>query len=136
MADEWEIVEITNTHIIVINATCGTEEILPLEAGEPRPQAIVAVAKSNFGPGIVSIYDNCKRVEFVSDDKSQPTRVYVLETWRKEGAPPLTVYLLKGGDGTPYPPPDLERMLKVHLIGEKCGTPMSQQAPPSEEQVE
>jgi Domain of unknown function (DUF4157) len=136
LADEWEIVEITNTHIIVINATCGTEETLPLEAGEPRPQAIVAVAKSNFGPGIVSIYDNCKRVEFVSDDKSQPTRVYVLETWRKEGAPPLTVYLLKGGDGTPYPPPDLERMLKVHLIGEKCGTPMSQQAPPSEEQVE
>ena len=136
LADEWEIVEITNTHIFVINATCGTEEILPLEAGEPRPQAIVAVAKSNFGPGIVSIYDNCKRVEFVSDDKSQPTRVYVLETWRKEGAPPLTVYLLKGGDGTPYPPPDLERMLKVHLIGEKCGTPMSQQAPPSEEQVE
>ena len=136
LADEWEIVEITNTHIFVINATCGTEEILPLEAGEPRPQAIVAVAKSNFGPGIVSIYDNCKRVEFVSDDKLQPTRVYVLETWRKEGAPPLTVYLLKGGDGTPYPPPDLERMLKVHLIGEKCGTPMSQQAPPSEEQVE
>jgi hypothetical protein len=136
LADEWEIVEITNTHVIVINATCGTEETLPLEAGEPRPQAIVAVAKSNFGPGIVSIYDNCKRVEFVSDDKSQPTRVYVLETWRKEGAPPLTVYLLKGGDGTPYPPPDLERMLRVHLIGEKCGTPMSQQAPPSEEQVE
>jgi hypothetical protein len=136
LADEWEIVEITNTHIFVINATCGTEEILPLEAGEPRPQAIVAAANSNFGPGIVSIYDNCKRVEFVSDDKSQPTRVYVLETWRKEGAPPLTVYLLKGGDGTPYPPPDLESMLKVHLIGEKCGTPMSQQAPPSEEQVE
>jgi hypothetical protein len=136
LANEWEIVEITNTHLIVINFTCGTEETLPLEAGEPRPQAIVAVAKSNFGPGIVSIYDNCKRVEFVSDDKSQPTRVYVLETWRKEGAPPLTVYLLKGGDGTPYPPPDLERMLKVHLIGEKCGTPMPQQAPPSEEQVE
>ena len=136
LADEWEIVEITNTHIVVINFTCGTEETLPLEAGEPRPQAIVAVAKSNFGPGIVSIYDNCKRVEFVPDDKSQPTRVYVLETWRKEGAPPLTVYLLKGGDGTPYPPPDLERMLKVHLIGEKCGTPKSQQAPPSEEQVE
>jgi hypothetical protein len=67
---------------------------------------------------------------------SPPTRVYVLETWRKEGAPPLTVYLLKGGDGTPYPPPDLERMLKVHLIGEKFGTPMSQQNPPSEEQVE
>jgi Domain of unknown function (DUF4157) len=136
LADEWEIVEITNTHVILINFTCGTEETLPLEAGEPRPQAIVAVAKSNFGPGIVSIYDNCKRVEFVSDDKSQPTRVFVLETWRKEGAPPLTVYLLKGGDGTPYPPPDLERMLKVHLIGEMCGTPMSQQNPPSEEQVE
>ena len=136
LANEWEIVEITNTHVIVINATCGTEETLPLEAGEPRPQAIVAVAKSNFGPGIVSIYDNCKRVEFVSDDKSQPTRVYVLETWRKEGAPPLTGYLLKGGDGTPNPPPDLAMMLKVHLIGEKCGTPMPQQAPPSEEQVE
>jgi hypothetical protein len=29
LANEWEIVEITNTQVVVINATCGTEESLP-----------------------------------------------------------------------------------------------------------
>ena len=121
--DEWEIVEISYQYIVVINATCGTEETLQFERGELTPELSVGLSETNFGAGVVRIYDNSKRVVFEPSDESKPPREYRLETLRKEGHAPLTVYVLQSGERTFYPPSDLEGMLRLHLVGEKRGAP-------------
>jgi hypothetical protein len=123
LGHEWEIVEISYQYIVVINATCGTEETLQFERGELTPELSVGLNETNFGAGVVRIYDNSKRVVFEPSDESKPPREYRLQTLRKEGHVPLTVYVLQSGDRTLYPPPDLENMLRLHLVGEKRGTP-------------
>jgi hypothetical protein len=60
---------------------------------------------------------------FEPTDRSKPPREYRLETLQKAGQAPLTVYVLQSGDRTLYPPADLEDMLRLHLVGEKRGTP-------------
>lgn len=121
--EEWEIVEITYQHVVVINFTCGTEETLQFERGELTPELSVGLSETNFGAGVVRFYDNSKRVVFEPSDKSKPPREYRLETLRKEGHAPLTVYVLQTGERTFYPPSDLEGMLRLHLVGEKRGAP-------------
>ena len=83
----------------------------------------MGLSETNFGAGVVRFYDNSKRVVFEPSDKSKPPREYRLETLRKEGHAPLTVYVLQSGERTFYPPSDLEGMLRLHLVGEKRGTP-------------
>jgi Domain of unknown function (DUF4157) len=123
LGNEWEIVEISYQYIVVINATCGTEETLQFERGELTPELSVGLNETNFGAGVVRIYDNSKRVVFEPSGESKPPLEYRLQTLRKEGHAPLTVYVLQSGDRTFYPPPDLENMLRLHLVGEKRGTP-------------
>ena len=84
--DEWEIVEISYQYIVVINATCGTEETLQFERGELTPELSVGLSETNFGAGVVRIYDNSKRVVFEPSDESKPPREYRLETLRKDRA--------------------------------------------------
>jgi hypothetical protein len=130
--DEWEIVEISYQYIVVINVTCGTEETLMFERGELTPELSVGLNETNFGAGVVKIYNDFKRIVFESNDKSKPPREYRLETLRKEGQAPLTVYVLQSGERTLYPPADLEDMLRLHLVGEKRGTPKPKPEIPEE----
>jgi hypothetical protein len=123
LGDEWEIVEISYQYVVVINATCGTEEKLLFERGELTPDLSVGLNETNFGAGVVKVYDDFKRIVFEPTDRSKPPREYRLETLQKAGQAPLTVYVLQSGDRTLYPPADLEDMLRLHLVGEKRGTP-------------
>jgi hypothetical protein len=132
LGDEWEIVEIAYQYVVVINATCGTEEKLLFERGELTPELSVGLNETNFGAGVVKVYDDFKHILFEPTDRSKPPREYRLETLQKAGQAPLAVYVLQSGDRTFYPPPDLEDMLRLHLVGEKRGKPKPKPEVPEE----
>lgn len=79
---EWEIVKIELNQVTVVGATCGTEEILGREdvalaqASIATPEHSVHVARGFMGGGQVNILQQCKRVEFVPDDRAKPSRAY------------------------------------------------------------
>ncbi len=137
LGNQWRIVDITTSHMTVMNM-CGIEESLGIEStqesGGPRPveaqpERSVAVSQSNFGPGTVKIFDECQRVVFEPDDPSQMRREYRLETWTRPGLPEMKVYVPQQDKPIPYAPLDLSSMLKVYLLGDKCGTPVPPQVP-------
>jgi hypothetical protein len=136
LGGRWRILDITTTRVTVMNA-CGDEEILGIESGfqppETSPVKMVPVADSQFGPGTVELYDDCRRVIFRSSE-GRGVREYVLVTKTMPGVDDLIVYVPAEGEKIDYPPSEVERMLRVQLQGDKCGETLT--LPPPEESVE
>jgi hypothetical protein len=126
---EWNILEINdNTRVTVMNA-CGQEETLVKEGAPvvpppspPSGEHIVEATGGTIGTGTVTISDGCKKAEFKPSNGDEPTLTYELETWSKHGAPDLTVYVQQG-QGTPYPPVDLAKLLGVTLLEDDPQSP-------------
>jgi hypothetical protein len=133
LGGRWRILDITTTGVTVLNA-CGDEETLGIETGfQPpatTPAKMVPVAESQFGPGTVELYDNCRRVIFRSSD-GRGVREYALVTKTMAGVDDLIVYVPTEGEKIDYPPSEVERMLHVQLQGDKCGEPLTV-VPPDE----
>jgi Domain of unknown function (DUF4157) len=116
--DEWQIVDIGLNDVTVVSATCGTEEILGREAGGapqssepslPNEHVEVEVSKGTLGRGKVNISNGCKRVEFIPDDSSKPSRVYLFD----EG---ISEYVLEGDKNSTFTPLRLAKIVGVRLL--------------------
>ena len=120
--DEWQIVEIASTYITVLSKTCRTKETL----SKPKPKAakiVVEVSQSNFGPGTVTITDDCQKVVFEPDDQSKPKSTWTVVTKGESDH----FYIRDGDEAKLYPPPDVENYFGLYLLSEKCGTPKPKQ---------
>lgn len=116
--DEWQIVDIRLNDVTVVSVTCGTEEILGREGGGapqssepsvPDEHMEVDVSKGTLGRGKTNISNGCKRVEFVPDDSSKPSRVYVFDEGTSE-------YVLEGDKNSTFTPLGLAKIVGVRLL--------------------
>lgn len=118
--DEWRIVKVELDQVIVVNSTCGTEEVLGRETRptEPHPQTI-EVGDTNFGPGTVTISENCRKIVFQPNDRSKP-----VDTWTAVTKGESDEFYVRNGDETDlYPPPQVEDFFRLYLLGDRCGEP-------------
>ena len=123
--DEWQIAKIELNQVTVVSATCGTEEILTnLEAG--NMEIVVEVTDTNFGPGIVKIFDNCRKIVFEPSDKNKPR-----EEWAAITKGDTDFFMRNGDEGNLYPPSQVEDYFQLYLLGPKCGQPKEKKAQPT-----
>jgi Domain of unknown function (DUF4157) len=105
--------------------TQGHPEVMAIGSSSRQPEAAV-IQRQNGGMGS-STEQQCES----GFGKNKVGEIYKLYATTPAQPVELTFALIgrrtfsKVGTAPPYPPPDLEKMLRVHLIGEKCGTPMS-----------
>ena len=135
-SNEWRVLEIRDGGIDVMNA-CGDQETLgiageppPKPAPGPPPDTSIEVEDSRFGPGTVETWEGCKRVRF-TPRKAGETREYELEVLTRRDLPGrgLKVYIPVDGEKIQYAPMDLAGMLRVYLLGDKCGQPLPPPSP-------
>ena len=131
LGNQWRIVEITTSQMIVMNM-CGVEESLAVDEAvksaapqpsEAPPQKTIELSESNFGPGMVKIYAGCEKVVFQPDDPSKSTVTWTVVTKGESDH----FYIRDGDESTLYPPPDVENYFGLYLLGDKCGTPKPKQ---------
>jgi hypothetical protein len=135
---EWRVLEIRNDGVDVMNA-CGDEDTLglagsppPKPAPGPPPEHSVKVADGKLGSGTVLTFDGCARIEFIPDGPGE-TRSWVREVWKDpRGQGDFAIYVPERGEKVPYAPNDLSGMVRVQLVGDKCGQPL----PPPEVEPE
>lgn len=136
----WRIVEISPTHMTVINM-CGEEETLDAkdrvgvgasQSSELQRQTRIEVGDTNFGPGTVTISENCRKIVFQPNDRSKPA-----DTWTAVTKGESDEFYIRNGDETNlYPPPQVEDFFRLYLLGDRCGAPKPKQVEePSPEEM-
>lgn len=122
--NRWRVVEITTSQMTVMNM-CGAEETLEIESAgasgspaEALPEKTVEVTESNFGPGVVKIFDGCQTVVFEPQDTTKPK-----DTWTTAVIMCENSYLRNGDNANPYSVAMVEDYFGLYLLGDKCGQP-------------